>query len=155
MKTLFIFIIINGSFLYCCQHHNSLPEKFILSEDISDQLKDKIQENNAILYYHSGDCSICYLTLMRISEEFPEIPLVSLTSFENKGLVEYQLEQIGFKGFSLYDTSGVFTERNHDLLQNGNIFLIDSKYNILCSGMNISEKILKEIRHQHESRWKL
>lgn|GEM_PF-3483863 len=132
-----------------------MPEKLILSEYIAGQLKDKIPENNAILYYYSGDCSICYSTLMRISDEFPGMALISLTSSENKGLVEFHLEQIGFKGISLYDSSGVFFEKNHDKLQNDNLFLIDSKYNVLCSGMNISEKILKEIRHQQESRRKL
>ena len=92
---------------------------------------------------------------MRLSVEFPGITLISLTSSENKVLVEYNLEMIGFHGISLYDSAGVFFEKNHDKLQNDNIFLIDSQFNIQSSGLNISEKILKEIRHQQESRRKL
>jgi hypothetical protein len=83
---------------------------------------------------------------MRISEEFPGMALISLTSSDNKVLVEFHLEQIGFKGISIYDSSGEFIERNYDLLQNGNIFLIDSHFNILCSGLNITVKLLEEIK---------
>lgn len=100
-----------------------------------------------ILYYHSGDCSICYGTLGQISHDFPESTIISLSSSKNIELMKAYLEQIEFNGISLIDSSNVFFVNNRKLLSMSNLFLIDNHHNILFKSINYNRQIRIKIKN--------
>jgi len=141
LKLLLILLLVIFGACYNTYSHDKL--EFPLS--MQQELRNKIPDENIIVYYHPGDCSFCYGTLKEISEKFPDTHILSLSSSKNKVLVDYYLEQIQFKGFSLIDSSSLFLNKNQKLLFTENLFLIDSQYNILAGAGNYDEKSFKKI----------
>jgi len=81
---------------------------------------------------------------LAISKEFPDLPLVSISASGNALLVDYYLEQIGFKGISLIDTTSLFLTGNQKVLSTQNLFLIDPQYKIIAGGENLDENTKKK-----------
>jgi len=136
----FLFILFDA----CDNTHSSW--KLVFSESMQQEIMNKFHAGNILVYYHSGECSFCYGVLISLLSEFPDIPLLSITSSENRFIVDYHLEDIGFKGISIYDSMNIFFETNQDLLKKNNLFLIDSQYNILNQCENITEEFRKDIK---------
>jgi len=103
-------------------------------------IKAKMLKDKIIVYYHSGDCSFCYGTITAIKKVFPEIPIISISASKNYELINYYMEQIGFQGISLIDSTSLFQQKNQQVLNTNNLFLIDLQFNILAAGENLDER---------------
>jgi len=128
-----ILIIILPFFLVISGCENKSYERLKIPFDYSNIVRANLCSDKFIVYYNSGDCSICFGILLEISDEFPSLNVVSIASSLNKVLLEYQLEEIKFKGISLIDSDSLFYKQNQSILNKGNLFLVDSSYNILVS----------------------
>lgn len=138
MKKVYLVIIIMLVIIESCLNNNSLDKlKFprVMQNEISFHEINK----NAFVYYHSGDCSFCYGSILAISKEFPEIPIISISASKNYDLINYYLEQISFTGISLIDSTSLFLQNNQKVLSFYNIFLIDLQYNIIVAAENIDK----------------
>jgi len=113
-----------------------------------DEIKASLISDKFIIYYHSGDCSICFGTLLEISEELPNLNIISITSSQNRVLLEYQLEEIKFKGISLNDSDSLFYRQNQKILKKGNLFLVDSVYHILVLSAGFNKDFTENIKKQ-------
>jgi len=100
-----------------------------------------------LIYYHSGDCSICYNNLLSLSSEFPELLILSITPCKNQILVNYYLDKINFYGLSICDSNNVFLTMNQNTLIKNNLFLIDSCHNILASSIDLSNKFKDQVNY--------
>jgi hypothetical protein len=141
-----MFSIILIVFLTAC--NNKTPsEKLIFPIEMQPKIMDLMAQKKVIIYYHSGECSMCYGTLLAISKEFPDLPLVSISASSNAVLIDYYLEQIGFKGISLIDSTSLFLTGNQKVLSTQNLFLIDPQYKIIAGGENLDENTKKRISH--------
>jgi hypothetical protein len=114
--------------------------------EFPEEMQEQIPKEQVLVYYHSGDCSLCYGNLMAISKEFPDLKLLSISTSQDTTLVNYYLDNIGFKGTSLIDSALVFQNINKKLLSTENLFLIDSEFNIVVSGKDFNDNIRKKIR---------
>ncbi len=125
--------------------NNQSVEKLIINErrlnEIILNLKTPI-----IVYYHSGECSMCYGALHQISIDFPESTIISLATLNNEDLIDSYLESIDFKGFSVIDSSSVFLCDNQKLLQTSNLFLIDSVSTVLYRSSEYNRKESERIK---------
>lgn len=65
-------------------------------------------ETPIIVFFHSGDCSMCYGTLKQISLDFPESTIISISALNYADLIDSYLESIRFNGFSVIDSSSHF-----------------------------------------------
>lgn len=138
-----MYILISG----CKERATSGKLDFPIS--MQQEIKTQTEKRPILVYYHSGDCSFCYATIESISKEFPNLPLISISASKNTILVDYYLEQIGFQGISLIDSSSLFLKRNWKILNTKNLFLIDLQYNIITAVENLDKntkgKIIRAI----------
>ena len=124
-KNVFSIIIIEILFLISC--NQKVPYgKLDFPITFQKKIKSQITKGKFVVYYHSGECSFCFGTLLAISNDFPGLPIVSISSSHNVVMIDYYLEQIGFKGISLNDSTSLFLKRNQKVLSTQNLFLIDS-----------------------------
>lgn len=103
-----------------------------------------------LIYYHSGECSICYGILSELSYEFPELPVISISSSIDTILIEYYHENIKFRGISLHDTDSLFQKANNTILSTKRVFLINADYKILAAENELDNKIIKSIKEKIE-----
>lgn len=146
MKKSNLYIIIFVIFLYGC-NNNILVDKLALPVEMQQVIKTQFAAENFFVYYHSGECSVCYGTIMTISKEFLNVPIISISASKNAVLVEYYLKQIDFHGISILDSASLFLNRNQIVLSTESLFLIDSQYNIIVSGENYDKKTKKMLIH--------
>lgn len=83
---------------------------------------------------------------MEISKEFPNVPLLSISASTDTVLTDYYLDNINFKGISLFDSQLLFQKRNEKLLSTQNLFLINKEGNVVVSSMDVNDNIIKKIR---------
>lgn len=146
MKLIYCLMIIIGIIISNCQSKTNLVKlDFPLS--MQEKIESLNQNERIIVYYHSGECSFCYGTLITIANELHDLPVVSISASSNKILVDYYMEQIHFKGLSLIDSDTLFLKQNLPILNENNLFLIDSQCNILVSGREFNEEIKDKIEH--------
>ena len=146
MKKNYLYIILMIIFINACFNTPHFG-KLDITESMQKEINSRININKIIIYYHSGDCSICYATLIALSKEFPELPLVSVSASQDNVLIDYYMEQIGFKGISLIDSNSMFLKSNLELLKAKNIFLIDLQNNILTEGSVLDRSTKRSITH--------
>lgn len=120
--------------------------KLEIPEDIRMNLNDLSIQDLLIIYYHSGDCSICYGHLMKIYGEFDNILVLSISSSKNSALVDYYMQEIGFMGGSFIDSSDYFYLNNKPVLELHKLFLLDEKYNVLEMGEYPDEETIYRFR---------
>jgi hypothetical protein len=141
-----MFSIIMIVFLTAC-NNNTPSEKLYFPAAMQNLMINQITKEKIIVYYHSGECSICYGIILAISKEFPHLPLISISASRNAILVDYYLEQIGFKGISLIGSTSLFLTGNQIVLSTQNLFLIDPQYKIIAGGENLDENTKKRISY--------
>jgi hypothetical protein len=146
MKRILIIFLFIISITACCE--NRLPDRLDIPIHYKDDIKANLHSEKCIIYYHTGDCSICFGTLLEISDEFPDLNIVSITSSQNKLLLEYQLEKIRFKGISLNDADSSFFKQNQNVLFKGNLFLVDSVYHILVLSRGFNNDFRNNVNRQ-------
>lgn len=144
MKRTYILILtVSIITISCCRYekfdHLNLPASMELA------INSNMQFDKYLVYYHTGECSFCYAILMNLSNEFSSLPVISISSSDNKKLVDYYLEQIHFRGISLFDTDSLFLNSNKALLETNNLFLLNSDGFILVNGKDLDEQIIKQI----------
>ena len=142
-SALLIEIIVILSLSGC--NNKTLSVKLDFPISMRQEIKTLMTKGKTVVYYHSGDCSFCYGTLMAISKEYPDLLLISVSASKNTILIDYYLEKIGFKGISLIDSASLFLKNNQKVLSTQNIFLIDSQYKILAAGENLDENLKRKI----------
>jgi hypothetical protein len=133
--------------LFAC-NHQSADKLAIKDQRLNEVILNS--EKPIIVFFHSGECSMCYGTLKQISLDFPESTLISISALNNADLIDYYLESIRFSGFSVIDSSSHFFNENRSLLQTNNLFLIDNfstlLYRTSTYNKNDSESIKDIIR---------
>ncbi|MCU0413396.1 MAG: hypothetical protein MUE91_03185 [Ignavibacteriaceae bacterium] len=143
-KSVFLILIIEILFLISC--NNKAPYgKLDFPITLQQQIKSQKTKGKIVVYYHSGECSICFGTLLAISNDFPDLPIISVSGTKNAALVNSYLGQMGFKGISLIDSTSLFLKSNQKVLNTQNLFLIDSQYKIIVAGKNLDESIKRKI----------
>jgi len=140
-----IIILLQIALFGDCNNTHS-PDKLEFTLSMQQEIRNKIPAGNILVYYHPGDCSFCYGTLLSLSSEYSGLTLVSISSTKNRFLVDFYLEQIGFHGISFSDSTTFFLERNQKILIENNLFLIDSQYNILARSKDLTEKFREQIK---------
>jgi len=106
-----------------------------ISPTIKDYFSRSMPEANnkfSIVYYYSGDCSICYGNILSMSEKLPEIPLIILSSSSDTVLISSYIDKIQYKGKVMVDSGAVFFNNNQAVLKKNKILLIDSSNKILA-----------------------
>lgn len=103
-------------------------------------------ETPIIIFFHSGECSMCYGTLKQISLDFPESAVISISALNNADLIDTYLESIQFNGFSVIDSSSRFFNENRSLLQTSNLFLIDNFSTLLYRTSTYNKKDSENIK---------
>jgi len=138
--------------LFLCMAVNCNEQTSDIRLDLPDymQLFYKFPDKNGkmLIYYHSGECSICYGILCELSKEFPELPVISISSSIDTIIVEYYHENIKFRGISLHDKDSLFQKANNAILSKNRIFLINSDYKVLAAENELDEKIIKSIKEK-------
>jgi len=148
-KIYLVIIIIFTISESCYKNHSS--GKLYFPKVMQYELSILRSNRNIIVYYHPGDCSFCYGSILAISKEFPEIPIVSISASKDHKLVNYYLEQISFKGISLIDSTSLFLQKNQKALNFNKLFLIDLQYNIKVASeyfdKNSKAKLIRAIAY--------
>lgn len=138
-----IFLIVTFSFTSCKDTQSE--KELVFPDSMAQKIPLVATGNFVIIYYHPGDCSMCYGTQLKVSEIYPEIPLVSITSVKNKNLIDYYMEQIKFKGVSIIDSDSSFYRINEDVLNYGNLLLINAQNKILLNRAEYDQDLQDEI----------
>jgi thioredoxin-related protein len=136
-----IFILVLAIYFIACRNRNTLTSKLRFPPGMICELK-KASGNKYIIYFHSGDCSFCYGILKSITNEITTIPVISITADKNVDLVKYYHEQILFKGISISDSDSVFYKMNQETLDECNMFLIDTCFNIILECHEVDQNMI-------------
>ena len=114
--------------LFAC-NHQSADKLAIKDRRLNEVILSS--ETPIIVFFHSGECSMCYGTLKQISLDFPESTIISISALNNTDLINSYLELIDFKGLSVVDSSDILHSDNRVLLQTSSLFIIDNSSAIL------------------------
>jgi cytochrome oxidase Cu insertion factor (SCO1/SenC/PrrC family) len=144
MKRLIFHLAFCYLFFSCASDTDS--RRLIIPEKMNKETQLHGINKQILIYYHPGDCSICYGNILSLSNEFDDLPLLSISASENSEVVKYYLDQISFRGISLNDSNSEFLKANYELLNSYNIFLVDSQYRIQIALRNSNKEIVDKIR---------
>jgi hypothetical protein len=87
--------------------------------------------DSSVVYYFEGNCSVCYMTLKRLTRDFENLEIVGVTSSTDTALILYQFELIDINVTLLYDKDSLFYKMNRELFDFSNACLIDSSNTIM------------------------
>ena len=133
-KCCFALLFINV--IYGCSKQNE-REYFSTSS-----LPININERNspAILYYFSGNCSICYGNIAHVESLFPDVKLICVSSSSDTLLVNEYMSRINFSGTVLFDDNYRFFDENHDLLKSNKWFCLGNNSEVLFKTSELLDK---------------
>jgi hypothetical protein len=129
--------------LFACNPQS--PDKLTINDR---QLNEVILNSKTpiIVFFHSGECSMCYGTLQQVSIDFPESTIISISVLKNTDLINSYLGLIGFKGLSVIDSSAILLSDNRVFLQTSSLFLIDNSSAILYRTSEYNKKDRDKIK---------
>lgn len=134
MKYYLSLICILGSSIFlleCKPQKSQISQKLNFSSSLDTVIFNKKNEGNFIVYYFDGNCSACYLTFKKIKQNFRNIGIVGITPSNDTALIIYQFELTGIKTELLFDKDSIFYKENKKLLDENNIFMLDSTNTII------------------------
>ena len=139
-----IIILASCSLLFSCDTNLS-KQKLSMPQAFQEEIEAHNKDSISLLYYHSGECSICFALLKAIQEDFPTLQIISISASSNLVFLNSYMELINFKGTSLFDSSATFINMNSNTLSDYNLFLIDYQYNIILKSRDYGNEIKRDI----------
>ena len=115
-----------------------------------EKMSERINFNESdfwLIYHHSGECSLCYGTILALMQEFPNIPIISISTSSGRVLTDYYLDEIGFNGISLIDSSSLFLNYNNSIIKTEKIILIDKKLKVIHFADQLDNTTKKSIKN--------
>lgn len=85
-----------------------------------------------IVYYYNGNCSLCYVNIMNITNKLPKVPMIVITPTQDTVAINGYMGEIGYKGKVIVDTGAVFFNANQAILSNSKLLLIDSAKQVIA-----------------------
>ena len=122
-------MLILFSFVACNEKGAEL-EKLSVSENIKREINNTSRELG-IIFYFEGECSFCYGNIMNINKNFSDTPLTIITQTTDTVLINYNLDEIDFKGKLIIDSTALFYNKNKNILKDNKLLLVNSNYVIL------------------------
>ncbi len=109
-------IILASCFLVFSCDRNLPKQKLSIPQTFQERIEAQKNDSISLIYYHSGECSICFAILKAIQEDFPSLKIISISASSNIVFVNSYLDLINFQGISLFDSSATFINMNlvHD-----------------------------------------
>lgn len=139
MKNFFLFILM-VLILSNCQNEKK-PIVLLTPQVISYyKTENLVAKNYRIVYYYSGDCSLCYGNIAMMSRKLPKVPLVILSSSDDTVLIKSYMKKISYRGKVFVDSNMTFMKKNYEILKNSKILLLGSDNQVLAKVENVFDK---------------
>ena len=69
-----------------------------------------------IFYYFEGNCSVCYMKMKDLIQDFPDCKIIAITSSIDTSLIVYQFEILDLDASLLFDRDSTFYSLNQKVI---------------------------------------
>ncbi|XOV92126.1 MAG: hypothetical protein ACFHWX_18195 [Bacteroidota bacterium] len=131
-----------------CQTKDQIEKVEFAGNITEGKISDYTKNNDYLMYYFSGNCSLCYGYITTIEAALKEIPLICISSSTDTILLNEYFNKINFKGNFIVDDNYLFFKRN-PLLSTNRWLYVDSKNKILVKSPDfVNDKSLNSFKEK-------
>lgn len=128
-----------------CKNSDNL-NKLIFPAGMEKTITFNTVKDRFIVYYYSSDCSICYGTILFLSNEFQDLPIVCISPSIDTAILNHYLKGVIFDGVILNDNDSAFYKNNKSVLLHNRLFFTDTCWNIIFSSTYPDSRFIHKMK---------